>query len=336
MEHRIVFLLVMGILVLGIFLYTEERLYASERIEEARSEVISRFIINMVNEKIPPADSGPADVDLVPLADGTYSYRITVIPKLKIAGEHPSDTNIISIIRFKGSGIRATVKDPAGDDDKFTISPNEDSKEPRLTAEITTDVPPIAVFKRAYDRPLRENTPILIRSDTGAVLTEVFVTRSYKPVIDPNKPGLSECRAEFSLRCADNPVVYSSYLRDCCISDDCNPKGKPGDCAESIEICGGIATINIDNNPDYPDNNPDCSTGTVNIAGIEYEGGKEWAAGEYVYVSFWKDTDCTRQISDYRQLNVRCCKEVKNCDRVSDEFKLNAGCLPPYGAECDA
>ncbi|MBS3051740.1 MAG: hypothetical protein J4400_06345, partial [Candidatus Aenigmarchaeota archaeon] len=101
---------------------------------------------------------------------------------------------------------------------------------------------------------------------------------------------------------------------------------------QTIDICGGAATIRLNAKPD-------CSTNTVN-AEIDYGCstlggsfcGEPWEdAGETVLLSFWKDNECTRQSSDFNVL-LGLCRE----DRLGGKFELNAGCIDRPDKNCFA
>lgn len=319
--HEIVFYLLIGLVVFSIIVFVQSSIISTGLPQRVQEELTENLVISLVGGM--EDGSKLADIEVITLNDGTYKYRIHVNPRIKVTGSHMG-FDVISIIRFKDRSIRAKVcEHDICEDDKFTVKPNKEIKEPRLFAEISSGIRPILDTEADYyDKKLRENMPVLIRKGASAVLVEAFIELSYKPVIDPNEKGIRICRAKFSLRCADEQR-YSSYLIDC------NPESSGG-CKESIEICGGVVTIDIDDNPDGVDNNPDCLNQEMDVK-IKYdEEGKKWEPGESVFISFWKDTTCARKVSDFRQLAVLCCKKEDDrykCDRLGGEFELNAGIL---------
>lgn len=312
--NEIVVILIIGIVILGVVLYANERFLGGGLVENVSSNLTQPIVITILNEKLPESGIlGPVEVRKFE-QQNDYLYEIKATPKLKIVGTHKTDLDVISVIRFKKHSIRATV----GSDDKFAIKPEDEMAEPILSARLRSDIEPIKPYDGFYNNDnFNSNLPILIRSGRSAVLVGVSVSEFFSVDSLKNEFNPYDCGAVFSL---EGPCItkFSNRLNG-------TPQGTKSERTEKINICGGEATITINDKPD-------CSKGTASV-NIEYKDGKEWEdAGEKVYVSFWKDTTCTRQTSDFHQLLVLCPK-----DRLGGEFRLNAGCLidsPPYDVSC--
>ncbi len=287
-------------------------------VELTQKNLTPPITVSFLNEKLADGIKGPVTID--PLVQGgSYFYTITVTPKLKFFGT-ASDTNIISIITFKDQSVRADVNFQGGPD-TFTVRPQDDDVEPRLTKQITSDIPPIRISdqKGFYRGFLDEKQNILIKSSTGAALVSVDISRTNTLLPNFVDRLLFDCKAIFSFKCGKKEAwKYSNYLKGC------TPDGKLSDCEESIELCGGTAEITI-----Y--DKPDCANNRVETD-LSYSGGTAFEeAGETVGISFWKDTTCTRKTSDFQQLLAQCSEykeggEVRH-DWVGGAFYLNAGIL---------
>lgn len=301
-SDEFVFLLIVGMIVLAIMTFITANLYTSGIIEATKGNLTEPSIVQLLNEKVPPGNLGPVTIPRPDLVGDTYFYKITVIPKVRSTGKY--QLSVIPIIRFKGQSLRATAN---GISDKFTLSPDETPDE-NLTVDISTSIPPIRdAGQNCCDKPLRENMPVLVRSHTSSMLVTVSINRVDSMLPDFIAKHIYNCYATFTLECA-NAVKFMDPMKGC-TSD-----GKPSDCQQSLELCGGTGTVTI-----Y--DKPDCSAKSVR-ADISYEGGKEWSPGEKVYLSFWKDTTCTKKLYNFRELLVLCPE-----DRLGGEFELNAGLI---------
>ncbi|MBI4174574.1 MAG: hypothetical protein HY517_02925 [Candidatus Aenigmarchaeota archaeon] len=320
--HNIAYWLIITIVVLSIVLAVDQRLIASEKIKEVREEITERFTL-----KIEDADyignAAPAKItsyDLLP--DGQYEYDLKISPRIGVSGKHQADVGVITLIKFKGKSSFAKIcQNGICDKDSFTIKSDDSFVEPIISASIRSDTPPIVSEHSIYTNDkFREDMPVFVQSDSSTepersgLLIEVFLSREYDLGLPDTIKNLAfTCRAEFSLRCA-NSRIFTSYLTD--------PAGKPGDYMETRNMCGGAATVRIRAKPD-------CLERQVSTE-IEYNGGKQWAPGEEIHVSFWRETDCTRKTSA-NLLFFKCAEYEKDGkimhDLIGGEEKLNAGLL---------
>jgi len=307
-EQIVPYFLIM-LVVVAIVVIFNQSLLSSGFPQQVSGNLTNSLVISMSNQVLLDG-FGPARITYAPLASA-YEYDITLTPELKLTGSGSVD--VISIIRFKGRGIRATVLGSGTQDDKFTIS-DEDIGTPNLRAEIFSDIPPITSHAE-YSGLLASGTTLLIKDGSSAMLAKVKVDRRYKTFLSEGgiiDSLIFDCLATFELECANGPIVYSSRLKGC------ESGGPQSDCEEDVELCGGTVHIFITGKPD-------CSRNTVEVGNLKYTDGREWPnVGENVYVSFWKDTVCTRRTADFLQL-VALCPE----DRLGGEFRLVHDLLTP-------
>ncbi len=318
-EHEIVFYLVVGIMIFSIVLYANERFLGSGLPQNVTAELSPQLAFSLQNEVLPESGIlGPVEVRNFRRDDGSYLYQITASPIIKIIGEHNSNIDAIAIIRFKKQSLRAKILESTGENDHFTIGPNDGVFAPRLFVEMKSEIVPLQdLFTEYYNNDrFNSNIPVLIKSGKSAVIVNVVVNRFETVLSDSFEDLAWECRATFSL---EGPCITKFTTQ---LTGDPNLESER---EEKLNICGGEARVRLLGKPD-------CTTKTVSMD-IEYKNGQDWEeAGERVYVSFWKDTTCTKKTSDFYQLLALCPK-----DRLGGEYKMNAGCLrdgPPYDAPC--
>ncbi len=230
--------------------------------------------------------SADAEIARPEVIGGTYFYDVTVVSKMVVAGNLKEGQNVIAIIKFKDHSQRAKVDGKVF----FTIKPEDDIVEHKFHVSFSTDVPPITAHD-VFSDELRENQQILIRSGTGAALVSVNVDKSWN-LIDPLN-GFSVCEATFRLEggCVPWKIKYTYPPMTGC-EDETNAQ-----CRQSVDLCNGIATIQIFGKPD-------CASNKV-TAQVEYEGGEKFDAGEIISVSFWK-AGCPYESDDHDRMKVQC------------------------------
>lgn len=295
-ETETVFFIVVGLVIISIIIAANIGPLSAGTIEAAKANFTSEAQVVILNKAVPPSNTGPLSIDYTPTIS-TYFYKITVSPELKLVARESGSLDVISVINFKRRNARAKTHDGR---DSFAISTDE-AAAPILVAELSSDIPPIADRGKFYIWPLRSYVPIMVRSDTGSVIVEADV----KTAIDLEKvPDLLErlvidCTATFTLRCTETRI--SKDMKKC-------TNEEPKACEQSIDICGGTATIKI--------RGTDCSQNTVDVEEISYSDGKEWKPTEEIIISFWKDTECTRRASnDLLNLPAAvCCTKATSCD----------------------
>ncbi|HLD38764.1 MAG TPA: hypothetical protein VJB05_00445, partial [archaeon] len=210
--HEIVPYFLIMLVVVTIFVIFNQSLLSSGFPQQVSENLTNPLVISITNSVLLDG-FGPARITYTPLASA-YEYDITLTPELKLTGSGSVD--VISIIRFKGRGIRATVLGSGTQDDKFTIS-DEDIETPNLHAQIFSDIPPIT-SQSYYTGPLRSGTTLLVKDDSSAMMAKVKVDRSYETFLSEGgiiDSLLFDCLATFELECADGPIVYSSRLKGC-------------------------------------------------------------------------------------------------------------------------
>lgn len=307
--QSIVFYLLVGLIVLVIVFAFNESLLASGLLQNVSRNLTRPLSISLLNGD----DAKGMELHIDPTKLGRpedtgrgYSYKITVTPKLVLTSHDPGSIDVISIMGFKGQSVRARIK-KGGESDKFTIQPDK-AEDFTLTASIETDIQPITTHENVFNGALGETMPILVKSGASSVLVTASTGYSY-PIFNPEDTVLPTCRAKFNLR-GSCRSTSSDYMRKC--TDE-----EPNACRQSIDFCNGTVTISV--------RDIRCGDGIVDVEELEYAGGEEWAPGEEVVLSFWKDNvprDCTRQTTDYKILKGLCSQYFLGA------YTLNAGILP--------
>lgn len=322
--HDLMSIAVVGLVLILIFVALIENI-STESPKEIQQKLTPPLVLQLLNENTP---IGPVAVRMQTLGN-SYVYEITAKPKLKLLGEH-EDMNIIPVLRFKGHSVHAKVVGSSGERDTFTIKSDEDTvSTDALKGTITSDIKPIAEYK-IYSDFIEEGTQIMIRNDKkGTILASVFVSRKEVPYVpEIVERQLFVCEVVFSFECKTDkkytiPPLYGH-------SDE----GPPSDYKQSITLCDGTAKVEIyDTREELKQH---CSEERVR-ADISYENGEEWEeAGETVFISFWRETDCTRKNTDFGQLLTNCQDDVicpeqnPSCQKnaiLGGEFELNAGII---------
>ncbi len=245
------------------------------------------------------------DVGIEAVRGDNYYYKITAMPKLSVSGIEEAD--VIAVVEFKGITARGKFQTDRGFDDKIHVAPR-DSFQPKIIAEMYSDIPPISEFS---SNPFHRGVQVFIKNNNAAPLLITLTSLEEKRNIMAN--GLlnmlkKKCYAKFELRC-QGQTVYTSALTACADGEDYK-------CEQNIEMCGGNVKVNILDEPD-------CGGNTAN-ADIRYEGKKIFEVTESVWVSFWKESmleDATCRIMDIKLLMGYCQKY-----RVG-RFELESGLI---------
>lgn len=321
---------VVGLVLILIFVALIQSISA-ETPQSAQEKLTPPLVLDMLNEVVEPGVFGPVKIRMQTLG-ASYVYEITVSPKLKLIGEHP-DTEIISLLRFKGHTVRAKVVDAGGERETFTIEADKDVVDVALKGTITSDMRPIVEYS-AYNDIIEEGTQVLIRnSKKGAILASVFISEKGIPYIPEIVEDLKYvCAVTFDFECKKEKQYTNPPLLGC------SPEGQLSDCEKSVDLCGGTARVRIHDTRD--ELRQRCGEERVR-AEITYENGEEWEdAGEIVFVSFWKATECTRGLTDFGRMlgcedAIICpdsslsCKAVpgKGKEILGGEFELHYGII---------
>lgn len=320
--QEIVMTLILCLFALSVVLYATEQFIGSPLPTDLRKNLTEPMVLTFVGGSSAGA-GGPVDVTPYARDDGGYLYEIRATPRILVSGERETAVNIIGVISFKGQSVRAIFANPSGDSDVYTIQPDDEFIDPVLKADIISDIIPLQTFDNTYysDR-FSYKTPVLVRSGRSAIVAGVQVDEKYSLDFAYNLEGYKDCRATFTLTgpCKTYfPFIVLNGTPDSTLSER----------EQSVELCGGTATVRIFEKPD-------CSAKRVNAEvsyGCSNRGGQfcgeEWeTVGEKVLVDFWKDGPCARRVSDFKQLLAGC------KDDWLGWAELNAGCTGNPTKQC--
>ena len=295
--------LLIGLIIILIVLGFATNAQGSNRIDESAGKILNIVAGNVTLTYIPGGGhiSNPlkppegTDLDAVKItgpsvmADG-YVYSVEVLPRLRVGGKGEQD--VTAIIEFKGKSARAKEYSTNQPRDYFTAAAGTVSQ-PDLRADIVSPIPPITEFSSL----MCDSYPVVVKSQAGVPLVvTAYVRDTWNGIYGLNKlPDVIQdyysCNALFSFEC-DNEVSRVTEFMSGCDSPD------PLDCEENIDVCGGVAHVNL-----LAD--PDCSNDKVE-AFITYDGERQSTVNEKLKIWFFKKTDCTMETEDINALQIKC------------------------------
>ena len=170
-------------------------------IEAATIKAAPAITVSVTNLVVPGSEYGP--VTIVPRSNGgTWTYQITATPELKFTGTRTTPVEVISLIEFKGQTVKAKIDFQNDLRDTFTINPGATQNSYALTAEISTEIPPVKDVGNAFTGTLKENEMILMKDGEGKIILRAEdISRHYSELVSLEFP---DCRAQFVVECDNN------------------------------------------------------------------------------------------------------------------------------------
>jgi hypothetical protein len=280
-ENQILISLITGLVIIGICLAIYARMGGDFL---GGGDTTEWGVNNMTSKLIITKTSG--DVGIEAIRGDNYYYKITAMPKLSVLGDEEAD--VIAVVEFKGTSVKGKFETQMDFADKIHVVPR-DSLQPKIIAEMYSEVPPISEFS---SNPFHKDVQVFIKSQSAAPLLITLVSMEEKRDIMANSVLnmlKKKCYAKFELKC-EGLVAYTSSLTACVEGEDYK-------CEQNVEMCGSNVKVNILDEPD-------CGSNTANVD-IRYDGKEIFEVTESVWVSLWKDSECTK-VADIRLLMGKC------------------------------
>ncbi len=292
-QNKFVLSLVLALIVLGLTLNVAAHELRAGL--DASGNLTQHMSINLIG----------GEVTVEPTKLGTsYHYDIKAQPILKVIGEGEED--VITIIRFKEQYVRAEL---SNGQDTFRAEAGV-TAQPILTGTLQTVIAPIVDLERYSNYPFRQYVPAIVRGDRDAALLVNTLIKRRRDLDQVDITDVfAECWAQFSMEC-DTDKQYTSFLRECREGE------KREICEQRVKMCGGEVIVRVNEEPD-------CNNRLVR-AEIDYRSDREFDVTEVVYLSFWKDNECTRQTNDFNELLF--CEDSRLGGQDGD-FTIKAGIL---------